>query len=35
MYGMLFLLVDPKWNDLRSDSRFQELLKRCHFVLPR
>ena len=32
--GMLFLLVDPKWNDLRSDSRFQELLKRCHFVLP-
>jgi TolB-like protein/Flp pilus assembly protein TadD len=33
--GMLFLLVDPKWNDLRPDSRFQELLKRCHFVRPR
>jgi TolB-like protein/DNA-binding winged helix-turn-helix (wHTH) protein/Tfp pilus assembly protein PilF len=32
--GMLFLLVEPKWNDLRPDSRFQELLKRSHFVLP-
>ena len=30
-----FLTVDPKWNDLRSDSRFQELVKRCHFVLSR
>jgi hypothetical protein len=33
--GMVFLTVDPKWNDLSSDSRFQELVKRCHFVLSR
>ena len=31
---MVFLTIDPKWDDLRSNPRFQELLKRCHFVLP-
>ena len=31
--GMLFLPIDPKWNDLRSNPRFQALLKRCHFGL--
>jgi len=31
--GMLFLLVEPKWNDLRSNPRFQEILMRCHFVI--
>jgi len=33
--GMLFLPIDPKWNDLRSNPRFLELLKRCRFVLSR
>jgi TolB-like protein/DNA-binding winged helix-turn-helix (wHTH) protein/Flp pilus assembly protein TadD len=32
--GMMFLTIDPKWSDLRLNSRFQALLKRCHFVLP-
>jgi serine/threonine-protein kinase len=31
--GMLFLPIDPKWNDLRSNPRFQALLKRCDFVI--
>jgi DNA-binding winged helix-turn-helix (wHTH) protein/tetratricopeptide (TPR) repeat protein len=25
---MVFLLVEPKWNNLRSESRFQDLLRR-------
>jgi len=32
--ALVFLTVDPKWDDLRSDPRFQELLKRCHFGIP-
>jgi TolB-like protein/DNA-binding winged helix-turn-helix (wHTH) protein/Flp pilus assembly protein TadD len=32
--GMMFLPIDPKWNDLRLNPRFRALLKRCHFVLP-
>ncbi len=31
---VVFLTVDPKWNDLRSHPRFKQLLKRCGFVLP-
>ena len=31
---MLFLTIDPKWHDLRSDPGFQKVLKRCLFVLP-
>ena len=28
---LTFLKVDPKWNNLRNDQRFQELLKRAGF----
>jgi TolB-like protein/Tfp pilus assembly protein PilF len=32
--NLVFLTIDPNWDTLRPDPRFQELLKRCHFVLP-
>jgi len=29
---MVFLKVDPKWNNLRGDSRFQSLMQRLGFI---
>jgi tetratricopeptide (TPR) repeat protein len=28
---LIFLTVDPKWNNLRSESRFQDLMRRVGF----
>ena len=29
---LVFLTVDPKWDDYRSEPRFKQLLERCGFV---
>ncbi len=29
---MVFLKVEPKWNDLRGNPRFQDLLQRLSFT---
>jgi TolB-like protein len=29
---LVFLPVDPKWNPMRSDARFKQLLARCNFA---
>jgi Flp pilus assembly protein TadD len=30
---LIFLTVDPKWNSLRADPRFQALLSKCGFTV--
>jgi TolB-like protein/DNA-binding winged helix-turn-helix (wHTH) protein/Flp pilus assembly protein TadD len=30
---LIYLPVDPKWDSYRDDSRFIELLRRCHFSI--
>ena len=32
---LVFLTVDPKWDDYRSEPRFIRLLERCAFMSPR
>jgi len=29
---MVFLKVEPKWNNLRGDPRFQDLMRRVGFT---
>jgi hypothetical protein len=29
---MVFLKVEPKWNNLRDDPRFQDVLRRVGFT---
>jgi tetratricopeptide (TPR) repeat protein len=31
---LVFLPVDPRWDGLRSDPRFQSIIERCGFVFP-
>jgi len=30
---LVFLPIDQKWNPLRQDPKFQDILKRCHFAV--
>ena len=32
---LVFLTVDPKWDDYRREPRFKQLLERCEFMSPR